>query len=289
MPPPQSQAILFEMLRSFTTLAQTLNLSKAVRVLGSTRQTLRRHIDILEEYRGEKLFEVQDRQYSLTEAGSRSLEEAITLLARGEAWLSGSTTSVDGLAQVRFDDNQGNSTCSQQHPVTRIWQDGPPLLQVGLQAWAESNARLGHTSMERLTPYLNVFRKHENSWLCVHVGEESSIARWLGPVWAKSAIGCVFADDPVSSGADVLTIEIYDKVANEGSLRLDHLFVRMPRVAGGEPLPARYQRFLFGCYFPDGSPAVANLIAITDQVDIPGQDLSNVPRTPSDVLMEFDL
>ncbi len=64
---------MFEMLRSFTTLASTLNLSRAVIALGSTRQTVRRHIQQLEELRGEQLFEVHDRQYVLTEAGSRSV------------------------------------------------------------------------------------------------------------------------------------------------------------------------------------------------------------------------
>jgi len=39
-----SHAILFELLRSFTTLARTLNLSHAVKELRSTRQTVRRHI-----------------------------------------------------------------------------------------------------------------------------------------------------------------------------------------------------------------------------------------------------
>ncbi|MEP3512466.1 MAG: hypothetical protein ABJN38_11970, partial [Lentilitoribacter sp.] len=42
--PTESHALLHEMIRSFTTLARTLNLSHAVKELGSTRQTLRRHI-----------------------------------------------------------------------------------------------------------------------------------------------------------------------------------------------------------------------------------------------------
>lgn len=289
MPQPQNQTILFEMLRSFTTLAYTLNLSKAVRILGSTRQTLRRHIGILEEARGEKLFVVQDRQYSLTDSGAHSLKEAGILLARGEAWLAGHIKTVDDLAFMIYEDEHGSATYSQQHPVTRIWHDGPPLLRLGLQAWANAEAQLGHLAMEKVTPYLNVFRKHQNSWLCVHVGEESSIARWLGPVWAKSAIGCVFADDPISSGADDVTIEIYDRVSREGNLRLDHVIAQIPRMKGGVISPASYQRLLFGCRFPDGSPAVANLIALTNQIDISGLGVGDIPVTPEDVIMEFDV
>ena len=44
-----NQPLLFEMLRSFTTLARTLNLSHAVEELNSTRQTIRRHISQLED------------------------------------------------------------------------------------------------------------------------------------------------------------------------------------------------------------------------------------------------
>ena len=46
-----NQPLLFEMIRSFTTLAQTLNLSHAVAELNSTRQTVRRHISQLEALR----------------------------------------------------------------------------------------------------------------------------------------------------------------------------------------------------------------------------------------------
>ena len=285
----QNQTILFDMLRSFTTLARTLNVSKAVRILGSTRQTLRRHIDILEEVRGEKLFEVKDRQYGLTEAGSRSIQEAETVLARGEAWLAGRNQNIDGLALVKYDDGQGFTYYAQQHPVPRLWRDSPPLLRHGLQAWMNGHAQLEHRSMKKITPYLNVYRKHKNSWLCVHVGEQSSIARWLGPVWAKSAIGCVLEEDPMSSGADRFAIEAYDRISREGNIRLDHIFVRLPRKEGGIPQPGSYQRLLLSCVFPDGRSAVATLTAITNRIDISGLGLKGLPTTPETDLMEFDI
>ena len=62
----QLNTVLFEALRSFSTLASTLNLSRAVDALGTTRQTVRRHISLLEEARGEELFALIDRQYVLT-------------------------------------------------------------------------------------------------------------------------------------------------------------------------------------------------------------------------------
>ena len=81
----QCQSILFEHLKSFSTLAHSLNLSNALRELGSTRQTVRRHINLLEEVRGEKLFSIEDRQHQLTVAGRASLRETEDIWARGEA------------------------------------------------------------------------------------------------------------------------------------------------------------------------------------------------------------
>ena len=75
-------SLLHEMIRSFTTLARTLNLSHAVKELGSTRQTVRRHIAQLEEAKGVVLFTIEDRQYYLTEEGARALPEAQDILAR---------------------------------------------------------------------------------------------------------------------------------------------------------------------------------------------------------------
>ena len=68
--------LLFEMIRSFVTLAATLNLSHAVKDLGSTRQTVRRHISTLEDAMGVPLFYVDDRRYYLTVAGENALPDA---------------------------------------------------------------------------------------------------------------------------------------------------------------------------------------------------------------------
>ncbi|HGG65343.1 MAG TPA: LysR family transcriptional regulator, partial [Rhodobacteraceae bacterium] len=118
-----SQAILFELLRSYTVLARTLNLSKAVRELGSTRQTVRRHISLLEERKGEALFRLEERQYFLTEAGKRSLKEAKELLARSEAWLDNNTGQDDGLLHMAFDGDNGEPLYYlQQHSLDKLWQ-----------------------------------------------------------------------------------------------------------------------------------------------------------------------
>src|SRR5210317_803716 len=96
----ETLGLLHEMIRSFVTLAQTLNLSHAVKELGSTRQTVRRHIAQLEEVKGVRLFSLEDRQYHLTEAGRQALPEALDILMRGNSWLMGHVSHYDGLQRV---------------------------------------------------------------------------------------------------------------------------------------------------------------------------------------------
>ena len=110
--------LLFEMIRSFSKLAKTLNLSHAVHELSSTRQTVRRHIASLEEIKGEKLFEVINRQYALTEAGRNALPEADQILARGHAWLRGQLSGVDGMMQISYKGSDGWVFYQQQQKLS---------------------------------------------------------------------------------------------------------------------------------------------------------------------------
>ena len=96
-------ALLFEMIRSFVSLAATLNLSHSVKQLGSTRQTVRRHISTLEEAMNAPLFSVNDRQYTLTDAGRNALPGAEDILARGITWLRGQSRSIGSLQHLRAD------------------------------------------------------------------------------------------------------------------------------------------------------------------------------------------
>ena len=126
LPPPP--ALLFEMIRSFVTLAATLNLSHAVKDLSSTRQTVRRHISTLEEEMGAQLFYVDDRRYQLTAAGEAALPGAKDILARGTTWLRGQVSSVGHLQLLKAHVGQWDFYQEQQ-PIGRIWKDPSLLLR----------------------------------------------------------------------------------------------------------------------------------------------------------------
>jgi len=285
----QSQGILFELLRSYTVLARTLNLSKAVRELGSTRQTVRRHITLLEEHKGEALFRLEDRQYYLTEAGKRSLREAQDLLARGQAWLDNCSGHINGLYHLAFGGDSDHPYYLQQHPLSRLWVDSSPLLQEAFQSWAKSKGELENPDFAAIRPYLMVFRRLEDDWICIEIGNKSSYATWYGWQWERSSIGRGIADLPGGTRfANLLAQPFYDIRAQAG-VRLDHIHTHIGDKTGEKMVPISYQRLLMGCRFPDGSFALAALIDRTHNIEIDGLDPEKAKSMPQEFIMNTEL
>ncbi len=281
------------MMRSFVTLAHTLNLSETVNTLGVTRQTVRRHIRTLEEATGKRLFEVRSRSYVLTKDGEERLAEAERVLERSEAWLLGhyvrERKGENALDHAVYSDNRGHDFHAQQHPLSRLWVDAPPLLQKGYQAWAQSRFQVESEGMQHVHPYLLLYRQFGEDWICVGIGEKSSYATWFDWAQVKSAIGRNVADSPTQPEIKKFVANAYTQIINEGGARLDHIYAQTPHEKGGKPTPVSYQRLLLGCAFPDGSPVLASLVARTYAIEIPGLAPEKVQRMPAGSLMEFDI
>ncbi|MGI9355383.1 MAG: helix-turn-helix domain-containing protein [Rhizobiaceae bacterium] len=278
-----------EMLRSFVVLARSLNLSQTVETLGVTRQTVRRHLSALEELRGEKLLILDAQRYKLTDAGETSLRMAENLLRQSRRWAGSNAGQLGGLSHAAVRDSDGGWFYAQQHPLNDVWSLAPPLLVVGLEAWANCRGQLESEALTSIRPYMIVYRRRAGEWLCVEVGEKSSFATWLGWTWAKSAIGIPVYDDPVHSDADQFLIEPFDHVSVFGGVWYDHVSTRFPREREGNPIPANYQRLVFATAFPDGSQAVVVLVARTNSLTIEGIDTSTILQTPAELLMEEDI
>lgn len=285
----QNAAILFEMLRSFTTLAQTLNLSKAVRELGSTRQTVRRHISLLEQSKGESLFVLEDRQYHLTEAGRRSIQEAEDLLARGEAWLNNQSDHINGLTRLTYQDETGFSYHLQQHSFGNIWCSGTPLLQQGFQCWVDAKGEIEAEAFAPIRPYITVFRLLEDDWICAEVGSSSSYATWYGWQAERSSVGRAIADMPGGNGFGRLLSHPFRDVREHGGGRLDHIHTQIAGPDGPELVPITYQRLLLGCRFPDGSFALVTLIDRTHNIEIAGLSEKQAQSMPEQHIMQVVL
>lgn len=277
--------LLFEILRSFTTLAATLNLSHAVRELGSTRQTVRRHITQLEEIKGGDLFSVNDRQYDLTELGRSVLPEAQDLLSRAEGWVSGDSRMIDGLQYLSHVSDTGWSLYQQQQPLGKIFSSSGTLLRDTLSAWVASGGELEHPAMQAVRPQLMVFRRAEDSWLCVELGDDSSYVSWFGWADARSSIGRPLGRMPGGESFGRLVNLAYIEVETNQGARLDHSYTQVPREPGAEPTPICYERLLLSSRFPDGSFAMLSAVRRTYDVDIMGVTDEMLRQMPSELLM----
>lgn len=267
---PQSQAILYELLRSFTTLARTLNLSQAVRELNSTRQTVRRHIAILEEARGEKLFVLTERQYVLTEAGQRALPEAEELLSRGQAWLEAKIGHVNGLNHFNFENENGYFYHLQQHPLRRVWNGDSGLLKDAIKAWAQAEGQIEDPAFEALRDMTLVFRRVDDRWLCTEVGPESAFAQWFGWAWAKSTVGRPVDALPGGGRYNVIAAQSYEEMRLTNGVRLDHVVTQMPYGQENVMKTIGFERVLLGCRFPDDSFALVSMVNLSRDVDVLG-------------------
>ena len=283
--------LTFDMLRSFVTLAETLNVSVAAQAMRVTRQTLRRNLSDLEALRGVALFRLDGLRYVLTPEGEACLHEARTILAWGEAWDSRSRRSVrlvQGFEHAAYHGADGRRFYAQQHSLGTLAQDGLPLLRRAFAAWGQSLARLDTPEMDALRPYMVIFRRTGESWIFAEVGEKSAYARWFGLAQARSAMGTRYDDDGMGEEFNAFIARAYREVHDGGSIRLDHLHAQLPR-GGSEYYPVSFQRLLAGCVLPDGSQALAMLAALTNRVRIDALRGRALPRMPAHLVMDADL
>jgi len=283
-----NNGVTVAMLRAFVCLSRHLNLSKACSELGTTRQTVRRHITDLEGIFGEQLFEVIERQYHLTPHGREVLDEANLLLLKLDSWSGQSAlkkNSSHGLEKLQYTDSDGNVFHSQQHPVSQVALKGLPLMKKAFVGWGNAETQIEHPAMDEIRPYTVVFRKGPAGWVFVHVGEESAYARWFGWAWSRSAIGKLINDDNIGDEYNEFIGGAYSRIYDEGGVRLDHVLAHLPK-EGGAPQAGTFQRLLLGGVFPDGTPGLILLAAITEQIEIDGLDDADRPRLPADLLMD---
>lgn len=281
--------LLYEMIRSFVSLADHLNLTRAVEELKSTRQTVRRHIAQLEELRGKPLFTVRDRRYELTEEGAAALSEAEDLVARMEAWSLGKSIRSDGLQHLTQSDGQGWRFYLKQQPIHTAWKSSTQLLPETLRAWAVSGGQIEHPAMAHIRPHLMVYRETPMGWTCIELGEHCSFVLWFGWTHARSSIGRPIGELPGGGTFARLLKQPFEEVRATNGARLDHIHTMVPRTANAPPTPASYKRLLLGGRLPDESFALLSVAEYCDVVEIPGLDPELMVPMPPDVKLPTEL
>lgn len=279
-------ALLFEMLRSFVVLSETLNLSHAVQRLGSTRQTVRRHIASLEEIKGGVLFDVRDRRYGLSPLGERILPEAHHLVASAGAWYNGNAGRIGGLQYINQVNPDGWYFFQQQHPISKAFDSSGADLQAVLCGWTSAGGQLEHEAMRAIRPYCNIFRRFDGNLIFAEVGDDSSFVSWFGEATARSTVGRALGQMPGGNDFGRLVDVAYEEVEASQSIRFDHVHTLLPHGEAGNLLPITYERLMLGARFPDQSLAIVSAVRRTYDVEIKGVSQAMLRRMPEKLAMK---
>lgn len=266
-------SLLYEMMRSFVGLAKTLNLSQAVEELGSTRQTVRRHIAQLEGEMGFKLFDVQQRRYVLTDDGAKALAPAQVLLDQGAIWFKGQFEHVAGMLKFSFDDENGWMYHQQELPLSMVWSCKSDLLRASLQAWTLSCGQIESEHMAKIRPYIVAYRDNSNGWICVEVGEHSFYSAWFGLAMARSSVGTPLNKFPGGSPVASLIDAPFQAIGVGHGARVDQVVTMLPRADRDGPYQTvAFDRLLMGVTLPDGSPAIVSVVDRSCEIRISDLD-----------------
>lgn len=273
------------MFRAFVEMSACLNLSLAAKTLGVTRQTVRRHIDALEEIKACKLFEYSEKGFFLTDKGKEHLPGAIEIIRLVNQWETGQSGVVTRQVALEASSGVGPDGAvfySQRHSLTSLWRNGPTQFQDLVVAWGKSQGQIEHQAISGLRKYLVLYRKVRDGWVCMEVGEDSAYAKWFGWVWAKSAVGALSEEDEVGDGLNQHVARAYKQIFEDGGIRYDHLHATLPRHGHDGLTPVSFQRLLCGCMLPDGHPALIVYVLITDDIKIDALRDMDIPTVPAE-------
>ncbi len=281
-----SLATTFEILKavfSFKRLAETGSINRAAKTLDVSRHTLRRHIQVLRCLNDDPLFELSGGAQQLTNAG-RSLNERINPLFRTVSQLLNEAASSENL-DISTDDLK---YFSQRHSLLDI-DANVPLISKAYKSWMSSGGRLNEAPLSLLRPWILTYRETKQGWICIHVGEKSSFATWMGTDWAASAIGRSSETDVTGERFSRTASEGYYNVMLWGSPRLEHVTTKIARNDTGKREWVSYQRLLLPCVLPEGDRVLTSIAARTNNVLIKSQRGKKKIKMPAELLMEDEI
>ena len=158
-------------------------------------------------------------------------------------------------------------------------------MRSALEAWGNAMTQIEHEAMEVIRPYTIIYRKGPAGWVFVDVGRSSAYARWFGWAWSRSAIGKLLDEDNIGDEYNEFIAGAYSRIYDEGGVRFDHIYAHLPK-ADGEIRPGTFQRLLLGGVFPDGTPGLILLAALTENVEIDALPKEAHPKLTPDLAMD---
>lgn len=261
------------LLEGFLAIAETLNVSQAARKIGVSRVTLQNRMRLLEELCGYKLLELEhDNRYRLTNAAELWLEDIKVWMREGRELFSLSDERSSGLLKNSPLGDDEQFYC-QQHPLISLWEHNSPYLQSMLTAWLEAKGEFMSPAFKLVRDNGILARLHNDTFIITEIGSDAAMMEWLGEEWCLSAIGKPLPSTPMSSKADQVIMYSYRQSLLKGAPWYDHISAELPRPVKKTTERAFYRRLLLPSKLPDGSPLIASIVELSNELVIDGLEV----------------
>ena len=256
------------LLEGFLAVADTLNISQSAKVMKVSRVTLQNRLKFLEKLCGYSLLELDSHnRYKLTTRAEYWAQEVRVWLRQGEDVFSLSEERAKGLLQSS-PRKYGETFFSQQHPLNCLWEHNSPYLNSMMKAWMDAKGQFNSPDMMHVRDNAILARLHDDNFIIMEIGENAAMTKWLGSEWCLSAIGKPLSSTAMTSKADQIVTYSYRQTILQGSPWYDHVSTELPRPKLGTFERANYRRLVLPCKLPDGSPLIASVVELSDDLVI---------------------
>ena len=267
---------IIALLEGFLVVSETLNISQAAKTMKISRVTLQNRLKQLEDLCGYKLLEFDSHnRYKLTPRAKNWVQEVRVWLRQGEDIFSLSDERSKGLLHNSPERSDESFYC-QQHPLNCLWEHNTPYLQLMMHSWLEAKGQFSNAAFQQLRENAILARLHDDNFIIMEIGENAAMMKWLGPKWCLSAIGKPLSSTAMSSKADQIITYSYRQAILQGAPWYDHVSTELPRPEKGTHERAFYRRLVLPCKLPDGSPLIASVVELSDELVIGDLEVSRV-------------
>ncbi|MEM7067987.1 MAG: LysR family transcriptional regulator [Pseudomonadota bacterium] len=263
------------LLRSFLAVAESLNINQTAKSMKISRLTLKNRLKALEKLCGFRLLEFDTyNRYKLTPRAETWVHEVRIWLQQGEDIFSLSQERAGGLLQST-PEKLDEPFYSQQHAITSLWEHDTPYLKSMLNSWFKAEAQFGNPALKRVCDNAILARLRDGEFVIMGIGKNAAMMDWLGKEWCLSAIGKPLPSTAMSTKSDKIVTYSYRQAIQSGAPWYDHVSMELPRPERGTRERAYYRRLILPCKLPDGSPMIASIVELSEDLQI---DNFEVPR-----------
>ena len=231
-----------------------------------SRGTLQNRLKLLEKLCGYCLLELDNHnRYKLTARAESWAQEVKVWLRQGEDIFALSDERVKGLLQS-FPQQHGESLYCQQHPLNCLWEHNTPYLKSMMQTWMEAEGMFNSPAFTHVRDNAILARLYDDKFIIMEIGKKAAMMDWLGSKWCLSAVGKPLSSTAMSSKADHIITYSYRQAILQGTPWYDHVSTELLRPEKGRLERAYYRRLVLPCKLPDGSPLIASVIELSDEL-----------------------